>query len=84
MHGYLTESFLWGLIAEGVPEGVLYALTRYVANSGERVADVGVGVLKDWLWLSTEWELFGENRASNGTWETVANQARLKYDVGDR
>ncbi|MDR3114829.1 MAG: CsgG/HfaB family protein, partial [Treponema sp.] len=81
MRTYLTGNFLRGLMAAGVPEGVLYAPTRYVANGGGRAT--AADALKDWLWLPTEWELFGENRVSNGTWETAATQARLEYYEGD-
>jgi hypothetical protein len=55
MRAYLTGNFLRGLIAAGVPEGVLYAPTRYIANGGERATDA----LADRLWLPTDWELFG-------------------------
>jgi hypothetical protein len=77
MHRYLTGSFLRGLVAAGVPEGVLYAPIRYIANGGER-ADAA-DALEDWLWLPTEWELSGKNVVSNEIWETATNQARLEY-----
>jgi hypothetical protein len=81
MRTYLTGNFLRGLIASGVPEGVLYAPTRYIANGGRSAT--AADTLADRLWLPTEWELFGENCLSNSTWETGANQARLEYYEGD-
>jgi hypothetical protein len=74
---YLTDSFLRGLLTAGVPEGVLYAPTRYIANGGQGAS--AADALRDWLWLPTERELLGKNWASNKTWETGANQARLEY-----
>jgi hypothetical protein len=81
MRSYLTGSFLRGLLAAGVPEGVLYAPTRHIANAGQGAS--AADPLADWLWLPTEWELFGKNVLSNATWETAANQARLEYYEGD-
>jgi hypothetical protein len=77
MRPYLMGNFLRGLIGAGVPEGVLYAPTRYIANGGPGAT--AADTLTDWLWLPTEWELFGENAYSNKTRETAANQARLEY-----
>jgi hypothetical protein len=76
MHRYLTGSFLQGLLSAGVPEGALYAPTRHIANGGEKAA--AADALADRLWLPTEREAFGENKWSNKTWETAANQARLE------
>jgi hypothetical protein len=86
MRQYLADNFLRGLLAAGVPESVLYAPTRYIANGGQGAT--GADALADWLWLPTERELF-ENGTSyyNGTkfgwsneiWETASNQARLEY-----
>jgi hypothetical protein len=78
---YLTDAFLRGLAAAGVPEGVLYAPIRYIANAGDGAA--AADALTDLLWLPTERELFGENSLSNKTWETAANQARFEYYKGD-
>jgi hypothetical protein len=77
MRTYLTGSFLRGLVAAGVPEGVLYAPTRHIANGGEKAT--AADALADRLWLPTERETFGGNEWSNKTWETAANQARLEY-----
>jgi hypothetical protein len=76
MRHYVTGSFLRGLVAAGVPEGVLYAPTRYI-DGGEYAT--AVDALADWLWLPTEWEISGDNYGSNEKWETAANQARLDY-----
>jgi TolB-like protein len=88
---YLTGSFLRGLLAAGVPEGVLYAPTRYIVNGGSGAT--GADALADWLWLPTERELFENGTSynygiqwgpySNGRWETAANQARLEYYDGN-
>ncbi|MDR1636932.1 MAG: caspase family protein [Treponema sp.] len=77
MRRYLTASFLRGLLTAGVPEGVLYAPTRYIANGGPGAT--AADALADRLWLPTERELFGANKSSNRTWETAANQTRLEY-----
>jgi TolB-like protein len=77
MRRYLTGNFLRGLVAAGVPEGVLYAPMRYIANGGQNAT--AADALPDWLWLPTEREMFGRNIWSNKTYETAANQARLEY-----
>jgi hypothetical protein len=81
MRHYLTDNFLRGLVSAGVPEGVLYAPTRHIANGGESAT--GADALADWLWLPTERELFGRNEQSNETGETAANQAWLEYYEGN-
>jgi hypothetical protein len=81
MRHYLADNFLRGLVSAGVPEGVLYAPTRYIANGGPSAS--AADALADWLWLPTERELFGRNEYSNETWETTANQARLEYYDGN-
>jgi hypothetical protein len=81
MRRYLTGSFLRGLLAAGIPEGVLYAPTRYIANGGLRTS--AGDALADWLWLPTEQELFGQRVYSNETREPAANQARLEYYEGN-
>jgi hypothetical protein len=87
MRQYLTDNFLRGLLAAGVPQSVLYAPIRYIANGGQRAT--GADALADWLWLPTEREAFENGTSyyngsqygpySNGRWETAANQARLEY-----
>jgi hypothetical protein len=81
MRVYLTGNFLRGLVGAGVPEGILYAPTRYIANNGGERA-TAVDALADWLWLPTErevWEESGDSWDSERIWETAANQVRLEY-----
>jgi hypothetical protein len=84
LRGWLTSKFLPGLVAAGVPSGVLWGPKRYVANrgSGATAADL----IDDILWLPTEREMLGtwpDNRAytfwSHNTYETPQNQAHLEY-----
>jgi hypothetical protein len=85
MKSYLLGAFLTGLTGAGVPDSVLWAPTRYVANRGSSSAD-GTHTITDKLWLPTEWEMLGDldaNRVSNSTWETAANQTRLEYYTYD-
>jgi hypothetical protein len=87
MRRYLTGNFLRGLVAAGVPEGVLYAPTRHIANGGQGAT--AADPLADWLWLPTERELFENGTSvfagstygpySATAYETAANQARLEY-----
>jgi hypothetical protein len=87
MRRYLTGNFLRGLVAAGVPEGVLYAPTRHIANRGQGAT--AADPLADRLWLPTERELFENGKSVyDGTtygpysvtaYETAANQARLEY-----
>jgi hypothetical protein len=81
MRTYLTGAFLTGLTAAGVPDSVLWAPTRYVANggSGATAADP----IQDKLWLPTEREMVGTRTYSNETYETEENQARLEYYNSD-
>jgi hypothetical protein len=84
MRHYLTGNFLRGLVGAGVPESVLYAPTRYIANNGGERA-TAADALADWLWLPTErdvWEVSGDSWDSERIWETAANQARLEYYEG--
>jgi hypothetical protein len=84
MRTWLTGNFLPGLEAAGVPDAVLWAPARYVANGGNSAT--AASVLSDKLWLPTERELFGAQTNSHAAWETAANQARLAYyeDAGKR
>jgi hypothetical protein len=87
MRKYLTPvagdgnsgKFLAGLISAGVPESVLWAPKRYVANGGSGAT--GADELADKLWLPTEREAFGGRTYSHASYETDANQARLEYYV---
>jgi hypothetical protein len=76
MRTYVTGNFYAGLIAAGVPEGVIYAAKRYVSKGGNPAA--GADLIEDKLWLPTEREMFGTQGYSNAT-ESDANQARLAY-----
>jgi hypothetical protein len=75
MRTYLTNNFLTGLINAGVPDAVLWAPSRRVANKGGSEADVAADIIDDKLWLPTAWEMFGENKSSNPYYETQDNQA---------
>ncbi|MDR1786565.1 MAG: DUF6273 domain-containing protein [Spirochaetaceae bacterium] len=70
-----TEGFLKGLIAAGVPEDIIFAPTRYIANKGEGANRT----VADKLWLPTEMEIFGGRYFSNSEWEKNTEQARLEY-----
>jgi hypothetical protein len=76
-----SGKFLAGLVAAGVPEGVLWAPARYVANGGSGATKEDE--IKDILWLPTEWEMFGSQAAPSATCETEGNQARLEYYNSD-
>jgi hypothetical protein len=81
MRHYLTVAFLRGLIAAGVPESVLYAPTRYIANGGVNNA-TAVYAIADWIWLPTYGELYTHNEFDvriHGKYETSANQIQLEY-----
>jgi hypothetical protein len=69
-------NFFNGLKTAGVPEGVLWAPTRHVANGGSGAT--GIDVITDLLWLPTAREMFGTQSYSS-TQETAQNQARLEY-----
>jgi hypothetical protein len=77
VRNYLIYNFLPGLIEAGVPDDVLWAPSRRVANKVEGAT--GADIITDKLWLPTEWEMFGSTIISNGTWENAGNQGRLAY-----
>jgi hypothetical protein len=68
-------NFLTGLLAAGVPDAVLWAPSRRVANKGGSGADVTTQTIADKLWLPTEREMFGYRTYSNADYETLDNQA---------
>jgi hypothetical protein len=74
-------NFLTGLIAAGVPQSVLWAPARRVANGG--YGSSGTTTINDLLWLPTEREMVGESsvlaNSVASTYETAGNQARLEY-----
>jgi hypothetical protein len=86
MRAYLTGAFLTGLKNAGVPDSVLWAPTRYVANAEWHSESEGdTQMIQDKLWLPTVWEMFGDNQGrANDTYETAANQARLEYYTSDQ
>lgn len=81
MRKYLTQNFLPGLIAAGMPESVLWAPERKIgaAPSGSTVQTIS----GDKLWIPTYWEVTGSNKHSNGSvlvaGETAENQAWYSY-----
>jgi hypothetical protein len=93
-------NFLTGLQEAGVPDEVLWAPTRCVANGGsDAYSDLpdatDTDAMTDFLWLPTEREMFGDSYSKNyeynpdyyssATYETAENQARLEYyDGNDR
>jgi hypothetical protein len=78
MKAYLNSKFLPGLRDAGVPDSVLWAPTRKVANAGSK--KTGPDDITDKLWLPTVWEMTGGTQGlSSATFETAANQARLEY-----
>jgi hypothetical protein len=77
MKTYLLDNFLPGLTAAGVPDSVLWAPTRSVANKGSNAN--GTHTVTDKLWLPTDREMFGARTYSVDAHETAANQARLEY-----
>jgi hypothetical protein len=82
MRRFLREDFLPAFKAAArLPDTLLYAPTRFVANGGEHAT--GADKIADAVWLPTEWELFGETWHSNKTYENADNQARLAYYTSD-
>jgi hypothetical protein len=87
MRRYLTGNFLSGLLAAGLPESVIYAPTRSIANGGRYAG--AADALADKVWLPTEREMAENGQTeydsgcygpfSSGAYETPVNQARLEY-----
>ncbi|GHV06448.1 hypothetical protein FACS189485_14980 [Spirochaetia bacterium] len=84
MRVYLTNDFLPGLIAAGVPESVLWAPSRRVWNgylsteSGSSSTNTVVDTIDDVLWLPTVYEMLGIRNTSSQR-EVTAGQAKLEY-----
>jgi hypothetical protein len=81
MHSYITDNFLAGLKGAGVPtdatDGILWNPSRLVWKGyGETSADS----ITDYLWLPTEWEMFGTR---NKTHTSEGTSARLEYYDND-
>jgi hypothetical protein len=85
MREYLTPvdektgsgKFLAGLTEAGVPEAVLWAPTRYIANGCDGAT--GADTITDKLWLPTEREMFKGRSRSNRIIETTSNQPFFNY-----
>ena len=84
---YLTNKFLPGLVAAGVPQDVLWGPNRLIAKVG---GGAGTDTVNDLLWLPTALEmnapvlneLLGNTRYNAGiasAYETQENQALLEY-----
>jgi hypothetical protein len=76
-----SGNFLTGLVNAGVPAGVLWGPTRYMATVGKGNVAQDVTTINDLLWLPTQFEMTGASEedgtgmfAENGT-----NQVRLEY-----
>jgi hypothetical protein len=77
-----TGTFYAGLTAAGVPDAVVWAPSRRVANGGSGAS--GADTIADKLWLPTEFEIGnGGTSYSSTTWEIPANQAYLEYYTND-
>jgi hypothetical protein len=66
-----SGNYLKGLKEAGVPDDVLWAPSRSVS------AKAGATVIKDKLWLPTQWEILEVTTYTSQ--ETSANQTRLEY-----
>ncbi|MDR0527974.1 MAG: hypothetical protein LBG79_09210, partial [Spirochaetaceae bacterium] len=77
----LTGSYWDALKTSGVPDAVVWPVSRRVANGGSGAT--GADTIEDELWLPTEWEMFGSNTNSSSTYETSANQGRFEYYDSD-
>ncbi|MDR1908890.1 MAG: DUF6273 domain-containing protein [Spirochaetaceae bacterium] len=84
MKAYLTPdgvpghgNFYTGLTGAGVPDAVVWAPSRRVANGGSGAT--GADTVADLLWLPTEFEMSGAHLYSSPTYEAPATQARLEY-----
>jgi hypothetical protein len=73
-----SGQFLAGLIAAGVPENILWAPTRYIANQSGSNATVADEII-DKIWLPSEREVKQQSLVSNATYENAQNQSRLEY-----
>ncbi|GMO45946.1 MAG: hypothetical protein Ta2G_00930 [Termitinemataceae bacterium] len=78
MRTYIINNFLPGLLNAGVPDSVLWAPNRIVANKG--IGTQFEQTITDKLWLPTEHEIFGSGPYSYGpysvkTIEKADNQA---------
>jgi hypothetical protein len=90
MRRYLTPvtgeagsgNYWTGLRNAGVPENVVWPVSRRVANQGNgyQFGDAtAADTIEDYLWLPTEWEMYGSNTNSNPIFETADNQGYFAY-----
>jgi uncharacterized repeat protein (TIGR02543 family) len=77
MRTYLTGTYWPALQTAGVPDAVVWNISRRVANKGSGAS--GTHTITDKLWLPTERELFGSNTNSISTHETDTNQTHFAY-----
>jgi hypothetical protein len=83
MQTYLTGNFYNGLKTAGVPDGVVWAVTRRI-----RISMIQDENLSDKVFLPTEWEVFGTNNyagSESGQGRLSAYQSandRKKYNLG--
>ncbi|GMO26715.1 MAG: hypothetical protein Pg6A_14070 [Termitinemataceae bacterium] len=82
MRTYITSKCWPALQTSGVPDAVVWNISRRVTNKGGSGAS-GTHTITDKLWLPTEREMFGRNTGSNSTHETDANQGRFFYYNSD-
>ena len=74
-----SGQFLTGLVAAGVPQNILWAPKRFVADSGYPTQAV---LVQDLLWIPTEWEMSGMKIHASDV-ENVNNQGVLEYYADD-
>jgi hypothetical protein len=73
---YMNGSFMAALEHEGVDRMKLFNISRRVSNAGGAEATQASQIL-DRLWIPTEYEVMGENKFSNTTWENATNQVKF-------
>jgi hypothetical protein len=78
MRAYITGNFYTGLLAAGVPDGVIWGPNRYAANGGQSTAN-DADLFTDKIWLPTALEISGSTAIANTAYENQQNQARLEY-----
>lgn len=74
---YLINEYWTGLKAAGVPDEVVWEVSRRVSGQNDEVT-----VIEDKLWLPTEFEMFGnigEDGYYSGVSENAANQKKFAY-----
>jgi uncharacterized repeat protein (TIGR02543 family) len=81
MRTYLTGTYWPALQTAGVPDAVVWNISRRVANKGNVAS--GTHTITDKLWLPTEREMTGSNTFSNSTHETDTNQGHFAYYDND-